>query len=76
MPVTMSKKLVALGASAELANAFDAFAVEKALRKSGAEVVIDQLTSLPKNPSDRPMTLLGDKALDGRVPRMEGLALA
>jgi nucleoside-diphosphate-sugar epimerase len=48
-----AKKLVELGASAELANALDASAVEKALRTSGAEVVIDQLTSLPKNPPTR-----------------------
>jgi 2-alkyl-3-oxoalkanoate reductase len=62
-----AKRLVALGAAAAVADAFDASAVEKALRASGAEIVIDELTSIPKNPADL------NKALpqDGRV-RLEG----
>lgn len=62
-----AKKLIELGANAEIANAFDAEAIKKALRKSGAEVVIDQLTSLPKNPADLPAALPGDRKL-----RLEG----
>lgn len=62
-----AKRLVELGAAAAIADAFDGSAVEKALRTSGAEVVIDELTSLPKSPVDL------NKALprDGRV-RLEG----
>ncbi len=62
-----AKRLVALGAAAAVADAFDASAVEKALRASGAEIVIDELTSIPKNPAD-----LNDALpRDGRV-RLEG----
>ena len=53
-------KLASFGAHAELASAFDASAVESTLRRSGAEVVIDQLTSLPKNPADMPARQAGD----------------
>jgi nucleoside-diphosphate-sugar epimerase len=60
-------KLVEFGARAELANAFDASAVESALRRSDAEIVIDQLTSLPKNAADMPARQAGDIKL-----RIEG----
>ena len=40
-----------LGAEVALVDALDAAAVEEAVRKSGAEAVIDQLTSLPKCPA-------------------------
>lgn len=43
-----------MGAEAVIADAFDAIAVEVALRQSNAEVVIDELTSLPKDPTDMP----------------------
>lgn len=60
-------KLAGFGANAEIASAFDASAVESALRRSGAEIVIDQLTSLPKNPADMPARQAGDIKL-----RIEG----
>ncbi len=56
-----------LGAEVAQASAFDAVAVERSLRDSGAEVVIDELTSLPKDPSDMPSAAPGDKKL-----RLEG----
>jgi 2-alkyl-3-oxoalkanoate reductase len=62
-----AKKLSEQGATAVVANAFDASAVESALRRSEAEVVIDQLTTLPKNPADLPAALPGDRKL-----RIEG----
>lgn len=62
-----AKKLIAQGAVAEIANAFDASAVERALRRSEPEVVIDQLTALPKNPADLFSALPGDQKL-----RLEG----
>jgi 2-alkyl-3-oxoalkanoate reductase len=46
-----AKKLIALGVSAAVADAFDPPSIEKALRQSQAEIVIDELTSLPKIPS-------------------------
>jgi nucleoside-diphosphate-sugar epimerase len=47
-----AKKLIALGASAAITDAFDPASIEKALKQSQPEVVIDELTSLPKNPAD------------------------
>jgi nucleoside-diphosphate-sugar epimerase len=55
------------GASAAIVDAFDAKAVETALRQSAAEVVIDELTSLPKEQSDMPKYAAGDRKL-----RIEG----
>src|SRR5271169_4215697 len=55
------------GAEAVIVNAFDAPAVETALRRSKAEVVIDELTSLPKAQSDMPKYAAGDRKL-----RIEG----
>ncbi len=55
------------GASAAIANAFDAAAVEAALRQSKAEAVIDELTSLPKEQGDMPKYAAGDRKL-----RLEG----
>lgn len=62
-----TQKLTDMGAAAALVNAFDATAVEQALRRSQAEVVIDQLTALPKDPSDYPAAFPGDRKL-----RLEG----
>jgi nucleoside-diphosphate-sugar epimerase len=59
--------LKAQGAEAVIANAFDAAAVEAALRQSKAETVIDELTALPKNPADLPKAAPGDAKL-----RLEG----
>jgi nucleoside-diphosphate-sugar epimerase len=64
---TRAKILEGQGASAEIVNAFDAAAVEETLRRSKAEVVIDELTSLPKEPSDMPKYAAGDRNL-----RIEG----
>jgi nucleoside-diphosphate-sugar epimerase len=62
-----AKRLADLGATVAKVNAFDAPAVEKALRDSGAEIVIDELTSLPKDPADLPSALPADAKL-----RLEG----
>jgi nucleoside-diphosphate-sugar epimerase len=62
-----AKRLRAQGAEAAILNAFDAAGVEAALRGSGAEVVIDELTALPKNPADMPKASAGDAKL-----RLEG----
>ena len=48
-------------------DAFDAAAVEAALKRSKAEVVIDELTSLPKEMSEMPKYAAGDRKL-----RIEG----
>lgn len=62
-----SKKLVDLGAAVARVSAFDAPAVEQALRESRAEVVIDELTALPKDPSEMAAYAPGDRKL-----RLEG----
>ena len=62
-----ARKLRELGATAAMVDAFDAAAVESALRQSKAEVVIDELTSLPKDPKDMPSYQSGDRKL-----RLEG----
>jgi len=62
-----AQKLSKQGADAALVSAFDASAVELALRRSKAEVVIDQLTALPKRPSELAAALPGDRKL-----RLEG----
>src|SRR5580658_9949913 len=62
-----AKRLADLGATVAKVNAFDAPAVEAALRASGAEIVIDELTSLPKDPADLPAALPADARL-----RLEG----
>src|SRR5262249_38407692 len=46
-----ARDLAALGAAVARVSAFDAAAVEDALRDARAEAVIDELTSLPKDPS-------------------------
>src|SRR3954447_4603137 len=46
-----ARSLAALGAAVARASAFDEAAVEEALRQARAEVVIDELTALPKDPS-------------------------
>lgn len=55
------------GGEALIADAFDATTVENALRRSKPEVVIDELTSLPKELSDMPKYAAGDRRL-----RIEG----
>ena len=56
-----------LGAEVALVDALDAAAVERAVRKSGAEAVIDQLTSLPRSPADMAAARTTDQRL-----RIEG----
>ena len=55
------------GAEAIMANALEAKALDNAIRTSRPEIVIDQLTSLPKNPADMPTRIAGDSKL-----RLEG----
>ncbi len=55
------------GAEALIADAFDAEAVEKAVRQAKPEAVIDELTSLPKEQSEMPKYAPGDRKL-----RIEG----
>jgi 2-alkyl-3-oxoalkanoate reductase len=62
-----AKNLQSQGAQALIVNALDAEGIEKALRQSKPEAVIDELTSLPKEPSDMPKYAAGDRRL-----RLEG----
>jgi len=62
-----AKNLKSQGAEAVLVDALDAAKVEAALRQAKAEAVIDELTSLPKDPSDMPKYAEGDTRL-----RIEG----
>jgi nucleoside-diphosphate-sugar epimerase len=59
--------LASLGAAVARASAFDAPGLERALRGSEAEVVIDELTALPKSPADMAAAAEGDRRL-----RLEG----
>jgi nucleoside-diphosphate-sugar epimerase len=56
-----------LGAQVRAVDVFGRKALEQALRDSQAEVVIDELTSLPADPADLPKSLPGDRRL-----RIEG----
>jgi nucleoside-diphosphate-sugar epimerase len=62
-----AKVLQGQGVEAVIVDAFGAAAAESALRRSKPEVVIDELTSLPKDPSDMPKYAAGDRKL-----RIEG----
>jgi 2-alkyl-3-oxoalkanoate reductase len=62
-----AKQLERQGAEAMIVDAFDATAVRAALRRSKAEAVIDELTSLPRELSDMPSYAAGDRKL-----RIEG----
>ncbi|HET6327080.1 MAG TPA: NAD(P)-dependent oxidoreductase [Planctomycetaceae bacterium] len=55
------------GVAVAVANVFDAPAVEHAVRQSQAEVVIDELTALPKSPAEMESAQPGDRKL-----RIEG----
>ena len=55
------------GAEAVIANALNTQAIDDALHSTNSEIVIDQLTSLPKNPADMPKAAAGDARL-----RLEG----
>src|SRR5215510_10482051 len=58
-----ARHLADLGAAVARVSAFDAAAVEQALRDDRAEVVIDELTSLPKDPSEMAAAAPGDRKL-------------
>src|SRR5262245_5301494 len=58
-----ARNLAEMGAAVARVSAFDAAAVEQALRDARAEVVIDQLTSLPKDPSEMAAAAPGDRKL-------------
>jgi nucleoside-diphosphate-sugar epimerase len=62
-----ARHLADMGAAVAQVSAFDAAAVEQALRDARAEVVIDELTSLPKDPSEITAAIPGDRKL-----RIEG----
>ena len=62
-----ARALADLGAAVARVSAFDARGLEEALRRSGAEVVIDELTALPKSPSEMAEAAPGDRKL-----RLEG----
>lgn len=64
---TRAKQLHRQGAQPIIVNALDAAAVEDAIRQSNPEVIIDELTSLPQDPSDMPKYAPGDRKL-----RIEG----
>ncbi|MGA3130911.1 MAG: NAD(P)-dependent oxidoreductase [Terracidiphilus sp.] len=62
-----AKSLESQGAEAAIVDALQAADVEAALRQAKTEVVIDELTSLPKELSDMPKYAAGDRRL-----RIEG----
>ena len=62
-----ARALADLGAAVARVSAFDATGLEEALRRSRAEVVIDELTALPKSPSEMAEAAPGDRML-----RLEG----
>jgi nucleoside-diphosphate-sugar epimerase len=64
---TRARILENQGAEAAIVDAFNTAALEEALKRSKAEVVIDELTSLPKEQSDMPKYAAGDAKL-----RLEG----
>src|SRR5262245_42926085 len=59
--------IAGLGAAVARVSAFDVPALERAFRESRAEVVIDQLTALPRHPSEMAAAAAGDRRL-----RLEG----
>ena len=63
-------KLSMLGATPVIVDAFDAKAVADSLRIAEPEVVIDELTSLPKDPANYGSAFEGDRRL-----RLEGGAI-
>jgi nucleoside-diphosphate-sugar epimerase len=58
-----AKRLQEHGAEVAIANALDEGAVQAALRASNAEVVIDELTFIPKTPSELPAHAAADHKL-------------
>jgi nucleoside-diphosphate-sugar epimerase len=62
-----ARKVAEMGAAVARVDALDAAGVEQALKDARAEVVIDELTSLPKDPSEMAAAAQGDRKL-----RIEG----
>jgi nucleoside-diphosphate-sugar epimerase len=62
-----AERLRKAGATVARVSAFDGAALEEALRRSSAEVVIDELTARPKHPSEMAAAAAGDCKL-----RLEG----
>src|SRR5688572_28382198 len=62
-----ARVIAGLGAAVARVSAFDAPALERALQESRAEVVIDELTALPRHPSEMAAAAPGDRKL-----RLEG----
>jgi nucleoside-diphosphate-sugar epimerase len=58
-----AQRLRDIGASVAQISAFDGLAVEQAPRQSQAEVVVDELTALPKYPPDMAAAAHGDRKL-------------
>jgi hypothetical protein len=58
-----TQKLVDMGVTVAIVNAFDGAAVEQALRRSPTAVVIDQLTALPKDLAGYTAAFPGDRKL-------------
>ena len=59
--------LAKLGAAVARVSAFDAPGLERAVRESEAEVVVDEWTALPKSPAEMAAAAAGDRRL-----RLEG----
>jgi 2-alkyl-3-oxoalkanoate reductase len=62
-----ARVIAGLGAAVAQVSAFDAPALEGALQESRAEVVIDELTALPRHPSEMAAAAASDRKL-----RLEG----
>ena len=62
-----ARVIAGLGAAVAHVSAFDAPALERALQESRAEVVIDELTALPRRPLEMAAAAAGDRKL-----RLEG----
>jgi 2-alkyl-3-oxoalkanoate reductase len=62
-----AERLKKIGATVAKVSAFDEAALEDALRRSSAEIVIDELTALPRHPSEMAAAAAGDRKL-----RLEG----
>jgi nucleoside-diphosphate-sugar epimerase len=62
-----AERLRNAGATVAHVSAFDQAALEEALQRSSAEIVIDELTALPKHPSEMAAAAAGDRKL-----RLEG----
>jgi nucleoside-diphosphate-sugar epimerase len=58
-----AQSLIDLGATVAFADALDGPAVEEAVRRFQAEIIIDELTALPKDPANYPAAFEGDRKL-------------